>query len=247
MKKLILGLLFSSAILLASGKFVTYEVDGKKYEGYYTSPSKDAPLVYMVHDWDGVTDYEIKRAEMLNKLGYATFVVDLFGKGIHPKEIAQKKKLTGGLYKDRGKMRALLVGGLDTAKKEGANVDNAVGIGYCFGGAAILEMARSGVKLKKFIPFHGGLKTPKGEDYSKTKAGIVVFHGSADKSVSMQDFANLAVELEKAEIPHEMHTYSGAPHAFSVFDSKKYHKEADEKSWARFIEVLNETFKNKNN
>jgi len=245
MKKLILGLMFSSAILLANGKFITYEVDGKKYEGYYSSPSKDAPLVYMVHDWDGLTDYEVKRAEMLNKMGYATFAVDLFGKGVRPKETAQKKKLTGGLYKDRGKMRALLVGGLDTAKKIGANVDNAVGIGYCFGGAAILEMARSGAELKKFIPFHGGLKTPEGEDYSKTKGEIVVFHGSADKSVSMQDFANLTDELEKAGIAHEMHTYSGAPHAFSVFGSKRYHKRADESSWARFSEVLDETLKNK--
>ena len=243
MKKVLAGLVLSSAILLANGKFVTYEVDGKKYEGYYSSPSKDAPLVYMVHDWDGVTDYEVKRAQMLSDMGYATFAVDLFGKDVRPTETAQKKKLTGSLYKDREKMRALLNAGLETAKKEGANINNAIGVGYCFGGAAILEMARSGVELKKFIPFHGGLTTPKGQDYSKTKGEIVVFHGSADKSVSMQDFANLTVELETAGIAHEMHTYSGAPHAFSVIGSNRYHKRADESSWARFSEVLDETLK----
>lgn len=245
MKKVLTGLALTSAILLANGKFVTYEVDGKKYEGYYSSPSKNAPLVYMVHDWDGVTDYEVKRAKMLNDMGYATFAVDLFGKDIRPKETADKKRLTGDLYKDRAKMQTLLNAGFETAKKQGANTNNAVGIGYCFGGAAILEMARSGADLKKFIPFHGGLATPKGQDYSKTKGEIVVFHGSADKAVSMQEFADLTVELEKAGIAHEMLTYSGAPHAFTVIGSSRYHKRADESSWSRFSEILDETLKTK--
>lgn len=243
MKKILLGTIFLSSLLLASGKYVTYKVDGKDYEGYYSSPSKDAPLVYMVHDWDGITDYEVKRVEMLNKMGYAVFATDLFGKGVKPQTVPEKKALTGSLYKDREKMRALLQGGFEEAKNQGLNVNNALGMGYCFGGAAILEMARSGAELKKFVPFHGGLNTPKGQDYSKVKGDIVVFHGSADKAVSMQDFANLTVELEKAGINHEMVTYSGAPHAFSVFGSKRYHEVADKSSWSRFSEILDETLK----
>lgn len=245
MKKIFTGLFFTSAILLAGGKYVTYKVDGKKYEGYYTSPSKNAPLVFMVHDWDGITDYEIKRAKMLSELGYATFAVDLFGKDVKPKKIEEKKKLTSALYQNREKMRLLLNSGLKIAKKEGANINNAIGLGYCFGGTAILEMARSGTELKKYIPFHGGLATPKGQNYSKTKGEIIVFHGTADKAVSMQEFADLAVELEASKIGHEMLTYSGAPHAFSVFGSKRYHKKADENSWARFTQVLDETLKTK--
>ncbi|WP_428025584.1 dienelactone hydrolase family protein [Arcobacter sp.] len=243
MKKIISILCFFVGYALANNGFVTYEVDGVKYEGYYSSPSKDAPLVFMVHDWDGLTDYEVKRAKMLFDLGYATFAVDLFGKGVRPTETAEKKKLTGELYQNRAKMKRLLYAGLNEAKKLNANVSNAVGIGYCFGGAGILELARSGADLKSFIPFHGGLATPEGEDYSKTKGSIVVFHGSADKSVSIQDFANLTMELEKAGIHHEMITYSGAPHAFSVFGSKRYHKVADESSWKRFTEILETTLK----
>ena len=185
MKKMVLVLLLFSALLWAKDGFVTYEVDGKKYEGYYSSPSKNAPLVYMVHDWDGLTKYEIKRAKMLYDMGYATFAVDLFGKDVKPQTMGEKKKITGDLYKNRSKMRQLLQAGLETAKKQGANTHNAVGTGYCFGGSAILEFARSGANLKSFVPFHGGLSTPKGQDYSKTKGNIVVFHGSADKSVSM--------------------------------------------------------------
>jgi dienelactone hydrolase len=241
MNKVVLILLFISGVLFANG-FVTYEVDGKKYEGYYSTPSKNAPLVYLVHDWDGLTDYEVKRVKMLNDLGYAAFAVDLYGKGVKPKTIEEKKALSSSLYKDRAKMKKLLFAGLDEAKKNGANVNNAVGIGYCFGGAAILEFARAGVNFKKSITFHGGLKTPKNEDYSKAKGEIVVFHGSADKAVPISDFASLANELEAAKIKHEMILYSGTPHAFTIFGSKKYTKDADEKSWKRFTEILKATF-----
>lgn len=242
MKKIMFTVLAMASLVFAGG-YVTYSVDGKEYEGYYNSPSKNAPLVYIVHDWDGVTDYEVKRVEMLNNLGYAAFAVDLYGKGVRPTQLEDKKALTKSLYADRKKMRKLLDAGFEEAKKQGANTDNSLGMGYCFGGAAILEMARSGAKLKAFVPFHGGLTTPKGQDYSKTKGKVVVFHGSADKAVSLQDFATLAQELEETGLNHEMLTYSGAPHAFTVFGSNRYHKEADEKSWKRFTEVLEETLK----
>lgn len=224
----------------AAGQTVDYQVNGQNYAGYYLSPSNNAPLVIMIHDWDGLTDYEIKRAAMLAELGYATFAADMFGKGVRPTAIEDKKKLTGALYQDRAKMRALLSGALAAAKIAGGNVDNAVTIGYCFGGAVTLEFARSGVDLKGFVSFHGGLKTPEGQDYTQTKGNILVLHGSADTAVTMQDFANLTMELENTNIPHEMITYSGAPHAFSVFDSKRYQKDADEKSWRRFSEYLEE-------
>lgn len=241
MKKILLSLVFFSSVLFSKEGFVTYKVDAKEYEAYIISPSKNAPLVFLVHDWDGLTDYEIKRAKMLNKMGYATFAVDLYGKGVRPEKLEDKKRLTTQLYKNREKMKNLLFAGLNEAKNQGLNVNNSLGIGYCFGGAAILEFARAGAELKKFVSFHGGLQTPKGEDYSKTKGDIVVFHGSADKVVSMQEFANLAQELEKAGIKHEMTSYSGAPHAFTVFGTKKYYESADKSSWRRFSEILEDT------
>ncbi|MGE4317730.1 MAG: dienelactone hydrolase family protein [Deferribacterales bacterium] len=225
-----------------AGQSVTYSVDNMEYEGYYAPVSARAPLVFIVHDWDGLNGYEIKRAEMLNKLGYSVFAVDMYGKGVRPSETAEKKRLTGELYADREKMRKLLFAGYDKAKALGANVDNSVMIGYCFGGAVALEFARAGAPLKAFIPFHGGLATPAGQDYSRTKGEVVVFHGTADASVSMGEFAALAETLEKAGVKHEMHTYSGAPHAFTVFGAPSYRRDADEKSWQRFTEYLKEIF-----
>jgi dienelactone hydrolase len=225
----------------AAGQSVRYEVNGEPYEGYYTSPSSDAGLILLVHDWDGLTDYEVKRADMLADMGYAVFAVDLFGAGVRPTEVKDKRRLTGELYKDRNKMRALMQGALDTAKSKGANVNNAVVMGYCFGGAAVLEFARSGADVKGFVTFHGALATPAGQDYSKAKGKYLILHGSADTSITMDQFAELAKELEQYGLSHEMITYSGAPHAFTVFGTNRYREDADKKSWKRFTEFLSET------
>jgi dienelactone hydrolase len=225
------------------GAAVTYEVNGQSYEGYYISPADKAPLVLLIHDWDGLTDYEVKRSQMLAKLGYAVFAMDLFGAGVRPTEVKDKRQHTGELYKDRDKMRALMTAALDTARKKGGDVGNAVAMGYCFGGAAVLEWARSGADLKGFATFHGGLKTPEGQDYSKAKGKILVLHGTADSAISMDQFAGLANELEAAKISHEMITYGGAQHAFTVFGGNRYQEAADKKSWMRFTQFLADNLK----
>ncbi len=227
-----------------TGTSVTYQLNGQSYEGYYVSPSEQAPFVLLIHDWDGLTDYEVQRANMLADLGYAVFALDLFGAGVRPTEMKDKRQHTGELYKNREKMRALMKGALDTAKNKGANIENVVVMGYCFGGAAVLELARSGADLKGFVTFHGGLKTPDGQNYTKTRGKILIMHGSADSVITMDQFADLAKELETAGVVHEMITYGGAQHAFTVFGGNRYQEEADKNSWKRFKEFLADTLKN---
>ena len=239
----LLLLLFAVSATYASGDFVNYEVNGEPFEGYFISPKKDAPLVLLIHDWDGLTEYEVQRAEMLAGMGYAVFAADLFGKGVRPTEVMDKKQHTGELYKDRARMRALMQGAVSEAKAQGGNIDNAVTMGYCFGGAAVLEFARSGAAMKGFVTFHGGLATPEGQDYSQTKGKLLILHGSADTNITMDQFATLTNSLEKSGIAHEMITYGGAPHAFTVFGSPRYRKDADQKSWQRFSEFLKTTLK----
>lgn len=226
------------AAAAAAGTVVSYEIDGKPYEGYYVAPSADAPLVLLLHDWDGLTDYEVKRADMLAELGYAVFAADLFGAGVRPTKVEDRRQHTGELYQDRAKLRALMNGALAVAAGQGATLQNAVAMGYCFGGAAVLELARSGADLKGFASFHGGLETPQGQDYTATKGEILVLHGTADTAITMDQFAALAAELEKSGVKHEMITYSGAPHAFTVFGGERYREDADRKSWQRFNAFL---------
>ena len=242
----LIAAVFSFSISLAQGKFVTYEVDNEPYEGYYIRPSTGNPgnaaLVLILHDWDGLTDYEVKRANMLAEEGYQVFAADLFGKGIRPTENKEKAQHTGELYKDRSKLRRLMTGALHAARQQGAETEKVAAMGYCFGGAAALELARSETALKGFATFHGGLGTPEGQDYSKTRGKINIFHGTADTAITMDDFAALAKELEAAKIPHEMTSYGNSPHGFTVFGTPAYRLEADKQSWKRFIKFLEEIF-----
>ena len=240
-KRLALGalMLFSAmGANAAEGRAVEYQVNDRTYEGYYISPDAGAPLVLLIHDWDGLTDYEVKRAEMLAEEGYAVFAADLFGAGVRPNKVEDKRQHTGELYQDRKKMRELMQGALNMASSLGANTSNTVAVGYCFGGAAVLELARSGADMKGFATFHGGLKTPKGQDYTKTKGNILVMHGAADTAIPMADFVALSAELEQAGVSNEMIVYGGAPHAFTVYGSDNYRQEADDQSWQRFLAFL---------
>ena len=232
----VLATLGSASVL--AGQNITYQVDGEAYEGYWAKVDDKAPLVLLIHDWDGLTDYEQKRAEMLNKMGYNVFAADLFGKGVRPTKVEDKRQHTGELYKDRNKLRSLMNASLVEAGNLGGNLDNTVVMGYCFGGAAVLESARAGMNARGFVTFHGGLSTPDGQDYSKTTSPLLILHGTADTAITMADFAQLASELEETKIPHEMITYGGAPHAFTVWGSDRYRKDADEKSWQAFSSFL---------
>ena len=126
--------LLSAAIQTSAqaGQSVTYSVTGNEFEGYYSKAvGTSKGLVVVIHDWDGLTDYEEKRVNMLSEMGYDAFAVDLYGKGNRPVETGAKKTEMGKLYKDREKMRSLILGGLAEARKLSRQA--AVVMGYCFG------------------------------------------------------------------------------------------------------------------
>ncbi len=240
MKRIIILAILMLAPCLYAGEAVKYDVAGEPFEGFMEKGADNAPLVLLVHDWDGLTDYEVTRAGMLAEMGYSVFCADLFGAGNRPTELADKQKCTSMLDSDRPRMRVLMQGALDAAKAQGLNVENCVAMGYCFGGTAVLEFARSGADLKGWATFHGGLALPDGQGYSKTKGKVLTMHGSADGHVTMNQFSKLVEDLEKAGIPNEAITYGGAPHGWTVFGSDAYREDADKKSWLRFSEFLKE-------
>jgi len=222
-----------------AGESVTYDIDGEAFEGYRADADGGTKgLVLVIHDWDGLTDYERTRADMLAALGYDAFALDLYGKGNRPTDTGAKKAETAKLYDNRARMRKLILGGLAEARN-GADRDTVV-MGYCFGGAAVLELARSGEaeNVAGYATFHGGLTTPEGESYPPDTRPILVMHGGADTSITMDDVAALSGDLETAKVPYEIQVYSGAPHAFTNFDSARYQKRADDLSWAAFQDFL---------
>ena len=223
-----------------AGETVTYKAAEADYEGYYAAAKADSKgLVIIIHDWDGLTDYEQKRADMLAELGYDSFAVDLYGKGNRPETMEARQAETGKLYKDREAMRTRLVAGLDAARAQSGD-EKTVVIGYCFGGAAALELARSGLaeNVDGYATFHGGLQTPDGQAYPDQTPPILIAQGGADTSVPPADAFALVKTLEDKGITYELEVYSGAPHAFSVFGSDRYREVADEESWAAFQSFL---------
>lgn len=236
---LLAGLVFPFMAL--AGENRTYMIGGAAFEGYH-APANGASkgLVLVIHDWDGLTDYEMKRADMIAEMGYDAFAVDLYGKGNRPVDTGAKKAEVGRLYQDRALMRELILGGLAEARK--LRPGKAVVMGYCFGGAAVLELARSGKAedISGYVSFHGGLKTPQGQGYDSTTPPLLIAHGGADQGIPMDDVAALSKELEGASVSYEIQVYSGAPHAFTVFGSPRYREQADRKSWVAFGDFLTE-------
>ena len=225
-----------------AGQDLAYDVGDEAFQGYLSPAEGDARgTVIVIHDWDGLDDYERRRADMLADLGYDAFAIDLYGQGNRPVETAAKKAETAKLYQDRERMRTLTLAGLTEARAQGAS-GSAVVMGYCFGGAVVLELARSGEAedVAGFATFHGGLATPEGQAYAADTPPILVAHGGADQSISLDDVASLGKELEAADATYQIEVYSGAPHAFTVFGGDRYQQRADALSWDAFLALLDE-------
>jgi len=237
-----LGLATGVHAFTPAGNDIVYEVGDETFEGYYAAASGEASgTVLIVHDWNGLDDYERQRADMLAELGYDAFAVDLFGQGNRPETLDARQEATRALYSDRERMRELTLAGLAEAREQGA-AESVVIMGYCFGGAVALEIARSGEAddVAGYTSFHGGVATPEGQAWPEEVPPLLIAHGGADTSVTMEDISGLVEELEAIEATYEIQIYSGAPHGFTVFGDERYQQRADEKSWAAFLSLLEE-------
>lgn len=235
---------------------VEYKQGDAQLEGwlyYDDTAAGKRPGVLVVHDWFGVGDYVKGRGEQLAKMGYVVFVADIYGKGVHP-ETPQECGAQATKYKnDRTLFRARVNAGLDVLKKN-ANVDPAriAAIGYCFGGTAVLELARSGADIAGVVTFHGGLDTPTPEDAKNIKCKVLVLHGADDPFAPAAQVAALEDEMKKAGVDYQVVLYGGAVHAFTRQDSGTdpskgiaYNENADKRSWQAMKDFFAEIFAQK--
>jgi dienelactone hydrolase len=221
---------------LAEG--VRYDVGDADYDGYFAAaPEEPRGLVVIVHDWDGLTDYEMRRADMLAELGYDAFAIDVFGAGNRPETVEARRAATQEAFSDRDRLIEIVTGGL-AAARDASSAETAVVTGYCFGGGVALAAARSGSleDVAGYSTFHGSF--PDGPDWPQSTPPIQVKHGGADESVTLDDLNSFIEDAEAADLTYEIEIYSGAPHAFTDFGSDRYRERADELSWQAFQAFL---------
>lgn len=247
---LLAGLLAASAAIHT--ETVEYQQGGATLEGYlaYDDALKGPrPGVLIVHQWMGLTDYEKHRAQMLAQLGYVAFCADVYGKGVRPTTYPEAGKLATKYKTDRPLLRARVNAGLDTLKKNPlVDPHRVAAIGYCFGGTAVLELARSGAELNGVVSFHGGLDSPNPADGKNIKCQVLCCHGANDPFESADDLTAFENEMRQANVDWRLIIYGGAEHAFTQpsadgsLHGAKYNARADKRSWADMKAFFAEIF-----
>lgn len=208
------------------------------------------PGVLIVHQWMGLTDYERSRAEQLAALGYVAFAADVYGRGVRPADTGEAGKLSSTYKQDRALLRARVAAGLQALRaNELVDPERVAAIGYCFGGTAVLELARSGADVAGVVSFHGGLDSPNPADGRNIKAKVLVLHGADDPFESAEDIAAFQQELRAAGVDWQMVYYSGAVHAFTQPQAgddpsrgAAYDQRADRRSWQAMRTFFAEIF-----
>jgi dienelactone hydrolase len=258
MKGLIPAAILLAAAMSAEGAVRTESVEYTQgdvtlegYLAYDDAVAGKRPGVLVVHEWDGLGDYVRMRARQLAELGYVAFAVDMYGKGVRAKNPREAAELAGALRNDRPLMRARARAGLDVLRLNPLCDDTRIAaIGYCFGGGAALELARSGADLAGVVSFHGNLDTPRPEDAKNIKAKVLVLAGADDPHVTAAQVAAFEDEMRKAGVDWQLVAYGGAVHSFTNpaagNDPQRgaaYNEKADHRSWEAMKQFFAEIFK----
>lgn len=258
MKQCLIALMMVLAAQSAQAGVVTKTVEYRQgdttlegYLAYDDSVKGKRPGVLVIHEWTGLGPYEKKRAEQLAQLGYVAFAADIYGKGVRPTtpEFAAREA-TKYRGTDRSLIRARAAAGLEKlATIPEADPDRLAVIGYCFGGTAALELARSGANLRGTVSFHGGLDTPIPADALKIRGKVLALHGADDPHVPPAQVAAFQQEMRLAKVDWQMNYYGGAVHSFSNPKSGNdpakgvaYNEKADRRSWEAMKIFFNEIF-----
>lgn len=231
------------------------------YVTYDNSTTTPRPGVMIIPDIDGIGPYEQWRANLLATLGYTAFIADFFGANVVQGPAAdrnQTQAISGQLRSNTPNLIARLTAGLTTLRNQ-ATTDpaNLAAIGYCFGGGAVINLARYGPNgtdgLRGVMSFHG---TPVTNPQKNFTAGnpirVSIQNGYADPLLSARDIAQVQAELAAANVTWDFVQYSNTLHAFTNPSnvpgsaSSAYNRVADVTSWWALRGFLLDVFGRKN-
>ncbi len=256
-------LLAGSALVAASTAFaappavksrtVDYKIGDQAFEGVFFYPQAakgKLPGVVMVHNWMGISDETRKQAERVARLGLGVFAVDIYGKGVRPTNQQEAVTVSGKYKADRKLFRERVMRGLEVLRQQ-KEIDPAkvMAVGYCFGGTAVIELARAGADVQAVVSFHGGLDSPNPADGKNIKATVVALQGADDPYVKPADIAAFQNEMRTNHVDWEMTVYGGAVHSFtdtSAGEDPKtgaaYNARADKRSFEVLTDLVHDLY-----
>ncbi len=235
---------------------VSYNADTVTMNGfvaYDESTDKKRPVVLIVHEWWGLNDYAKGRAKQLAGMGYLAFAVDMYGKGATADNPDLAGQMAGPFYKDPQMAKRRFDAALAKAKTYAvADTNQVAAIGYCFGGAQVINMAKLGDHLQGVVSFHGNLVVVPA-DKNLLKTPILVCHGADDKFVNEAEVALFKKQMDSIGAVYTFKSYPGATHAFSnpgatMMGEKfkipiAYNAAADSASWNDMKDFFGKIFK----
>lgn len=235
---------------------VPYSVDSIDMIGFvaYDSAKEGSrPVVLIVHEWWGLNDYVKMRAKELAKLGYFAFAVDMYGNRKQADNPDSAGKLATPFYMDPQMAKRRFDAALEKAKTfQQAEASKVAAIGYCFGGAQVINMAKLGDDLKGVVSFHGNLNVvPANKDL--LKAQVLVCHGAIDPFVPQAEVDQFKKSMDSIGAKYIFKAYDSATHAFTNPDATvmgqkfnipiAYNATADTASWNEMKSFFNTIFK----
>ncbi len=206
-------------------KKVSYEVDGKRYEGmlvYDDSVKARRPAVFMQPDWKGVCADTIDQARTVAGKDYVVLMADMYGVGYGEKP-KTPQELAAGMRAMHDNLPFTLACGakayetLFAAANQLGLVDPAkkVAIGYCAGGGMALEQARAGADFKAVVVFHVTNPNPvRPGTPCNIKGRVLAIHGSADPVTPKPAMDAFEQELTDAKVDWQVMMFGGAVHSF---------------------------------
>ncbi|WP_395683301.1 dienelactone hydrolase family protein [Dokdonella sp.] len=202
---------------------IDYAVGGKKMQSVlvYDDAAKTArPGIVMTPDWLGITPDNLALAKRIAGKDYVILVADVYGIEVRPKDPKEAGAATEAMYKDRNVLRARIDAALAQLKAQAgkAPLDGRHwgAIGFCFGGATTLDLARSGADVAGVVSFHGNLSTDDPSLAKNIKAKVLVLHGADDKFESPEQIAGFQQEMREAKVDWQFIAYGGAVHCFAI-------------------------------
>lgn len=231
------------------GEWITYTAENNdKVEAWIVYPEikEKAPVVIVIHEIFGLSDWIRTVADQLAKEGFIAIVPD-FLSGKAPNGGGSK-----GLTKDEA--RALnsvlkqdeVVRRLNGAAKYATSLPAASNkyavIGFCWGGATSFNYATEQPGLSAAVVYYG--TSPAAEKLANVKAPILGLYGGNDNRVNATIEA-AETELKRLKKTFEKEIYTGAGHGFlrQQDGMEGANMNAAKAAWPRTIGFLKKAFK----